>query len=130
LPVDEFNAAVDKGKTLELSIPKSDKVFKIDEPPFYGFCPIMPGLNHSLGGVKINAKAQVLDREGDPIKGLYAAGSIMSWSFGKQYKVGDVISYMGSYHAGNSSGLAVALVFGRIAGKNSAGETQRSKDAK
>ena len=121
--IDEFNAAVSSGKAAELAIPKTNKAIKIDTPPFYGFHPVIPGLNHPLGGLKINNKTQVLDRENNPIKGLYAAGSIVNWSFGSTYRVGEVTSYMGSYHAGNSSGLATALVFGRLAGESAARES-------
>jgi succinate dehydrogenase/fumarate reductase flavoprotein subunit len=116
--IEEFNDAVKDGKALELSVPKTEEAYKIDTPPFYGFYPVLPGLNHPLGGVRINTKAQVLDRDGDPIPGLYAAGSILNWCFGKPYEVAGVKTYIGSYHAGASSGLATALVFGRIAGKS------------
>ena len=72
--------------------------------------------------MKINTKAQVLDRDNDPIPGLYAAGSILNWSFGRTYCVAGVTSYKGSYHAGNSGGLPIALVFGRVTGRNAAAE--------
>ncbi|MFC1917723.1 FAD-binding protein [Chloroflexota bacterium] len=118
--IDEFNGAVNDGKAMKLAIPKTNRAFRIDTPPFYGFYPILPGNNHTLGGLKINPDAQVLDRENKPIKGLYAAGSIVNWSFGMPYYVENVRTFKGSYHAGNSSGLATALAFGRIAGKNAA----------
>ena len=118
--IEEFNRAVSEGKAAGLTIPKTDKAFKIDTPPFYGFYPVIPGLNHPLGGLKINTKAQVLDGDNKPITGLYAAGSIVNWSFGRTYNMGEVRSYVGSYQAGNSSGLATALVFGRIAGRSAA----------
>jgi hypothetical protein len=68
----------------------------------------------------------VLGLEKKPISGLYAAGSLVNWSFGCSYKAGEVRSYKGSYHAGNTSGLAIALVFGRIAGENAAHEALKS----
>ncbi|MBM2831271.1 MAG: hypothetical protein HW414_323 [Dehalococcoidia bacterium] len=120
--VDEFNASVMDGKALGLSIPKKQNALRIDTPPFHAFYPVIPGLNHPLGGLKINNTARVLDRDGSPIPGLYASGSIVNWAFGKPYSVGGVRTYMGSYHAGDSSGLATALVFGRIAGKEAAKE--------
>ncbi len=118
--IDEFNAAVKDGKAPGLPIPKTQKAFTIDTPPYYGFYPVLPGLNHPLGGLKINTRAQVLDMENEPIPGLYAAGSIVNWAFGKPYEVGTVKTFKGSYHAGASAGLAIALVFGRIAGENAA----------
>jgi succinate dehydrogenase/fumarate reductase flavoprotein subunit len=120
--IEEFNASIKDDKALGLNIPKTSRALPIDTPPFYCFHPVVPGLNHPLGGLKINTKAQVLDRENNPIPGLYAAGSIVNWAFGRSFLVGDVISYKGSYHAGKSSGLATALVFGRAAGRSAAAE--------
>lgn len=125
--IGEFNDAVRDGRALELPFPKTEKGYRIDTPPFYGFHPVILGLNHPLGGLKINTEAQVLDRERNPIPGLYAAGSLVNWSFGKPYDVAGAKSFRGSYHAGASSGLATALVFGRIAGRSAAGEALRSQ---
>jgi tricarballylate dehydrogenase len=125
--VSEFNAAVKDGQALTLPFPKTRNAYRIDTPPFYGFHPIIPGLNHPVGGLKISNAAQVLDRDGLPLSGLYAAGSIVNWCFGKSYSVGGVRSFMGSYHAGESGGLAIALVFGRIAGAEAAKEALQNK---
>jgi len=50
-------------------------VMKIDKPPFYAIknriC-----LTSMKGGLRINAKCQVVDQFGDVIAGLYAAGEI------------------------------------------------------
>ncbi len=116
--VAEFNTAVKDGRALNLTIPKMANAFTIDTPPYYGFAPVLPGLNHPLGGLKIDSNARVLDLENVPIPGLYAAGSIVNWAFGKPYQVGNVTTFKGSYHAGASAGLATALVFGRLAGEN------------
>ena len=126
--IEEFNRVLKDGKALDLPIPKTEQAYKIDTPPFYGIYPVIPGLNHTLGGLKINTKAQVLDKENNPIPGLYATGSMVNWSFGNIYESAGIKSYKGSYHGGNSGGLPIALVFGRIAGSNSAGEALRSKN--
>lgn len=117
-----FNARVKDGQALDLPIPKTAHALPIDRAPFYAFYPVWPGLNHPLGGLKINTKTQVLNLENEPIPGLYAAGSIVNWAFGKPYEIAGVKTYKGSYHAGTSSGLATALVFGRMAGKYAAQE--------
>lgn len=118
--VAEFNAHAKDGKALELPVPKTCNAVTIDRPPFYGFYPVWPGLNHPLGGLKIDTRAQVSNLENEPITGLYAAGSIVNWAFGRPYEIAGVKTYKGSYHAGSSSGLATALVFGRMAGKYAA----------
>jgi succinate dehydrogenase/fumarate reductase flavoprotein subunit len=67
-----------------------------------------PSLFNTPGGPKRNAKSQVLDVWGNPIKRLYSAGELGSlWN--RNYPGG-----------GN---ITEALAFGRIAGKNAAAET-------
>ena len=61
-------------------------------------------MHHCMGGVKINTNAEVIDKEGNVIPGLFAAGEVT-----------------GGVHGGNRlGGNAVAdfVVFGRIAGEN------------
>lgn len=60
----------------------------------------------SLGGLKINADAQVIDLNGAPIPGLYAAGRTSCGIFG--------------LYAGSGTSVADCLTFGRIAGANAA----------
>lgn len=60
----------------------------------------------TLGGLKINASSQVIDLDGKPIPGLYAAGRCSCGVFGE--------------YAGSGSSIADALTFGRIAGRASA----------
>ena len=59
-----------------------------------------------MGGVRINTNAEVLGKNGRPIKGLYAAGEITG----------------GIHGANRIGGNAVAdiRVFGKIAGENAA----------
>lgn len=123
--VADFNNSVKDGKAMQLAIPKTEQACSLNTPPFYSFYPVLPGLNHPLGGLRTNSNAQVVDREGSVIPGLYAAGSILNWSFGRPFTKAGVISYQGSYHAGATSGLAIALVFGRIAGREAAEEALR-----
>ena len=59
---------------------------------------------HTLGGLKINTDAQVIDLDGKPIVGLYAAGRTSCGHFGK--------------YAGSGSSIADALTFGCIAGES------------
>ncbi|MBQ9039448.1 MAG: flavocytochrome c [Clostridia bacterium] len=73
--------------------------------PFYAI-QIAPGIHHTMGGVKIDTATRVIDTEGQPIPGLFAAGETT-----------------GGVHGGNRiGGNAVCdfVVFGRIAGANAA----------
>jgi fumarate reductase flavoprotein subunit len=60
---------------------------------------VVAAVTHTIGGLLIDETARVLSQAGTPIEGLYAAGvDAGGWSTG-----------------GYASGLAAALVFGRIA---------------
>jgi tricarballylate dehydrogenase len=60
----------------------------------------------TFGGLKVGANARVLDLDGEPIEGLYAAGETM----GLYFRV----------YTGSTSVLRGA-VFGRLAGQHAAG---------
>lgn len=73
--------------------------------PFYAI-QIAPGIHHTMGGIRINTNAEVIDTQGNVIPGLFAAGETT-----------------GGVHGGNRiGGNAVCdfVVFGRIAGANAA----------
>lgn len=100
--VEEFNKAVDTGND-----PFGRTLFehKIDTPPFYA-AKRTPTVHHTMGGIQINTNAEVLDKEGNVIPGLYAAGEVT-----------------GGIHGANRLGgnaLADVMTFGKIAGKNAA----------
>lgn len=88
---------------------RQETLSPIAKPPFYGIA-VWPCLLNTQGGPKRNARAQVLDIYGEPVKRLYSAGELGS--------IFNVI-YPG---AGN---ISECLAFGRIAGKNAAKETPR-----
>jgi tricarballylate dehydrogenase len=106
----EFNPGILDGKSTEGIDPaKSNWALKIDTPPFVSY-PVACGITMSLGGLKINPNAQVLDTEGNIIPRLYATGDIL----GTLYD-----NYVGG------SGIARGLVFGRIAGRMAAADRNR-----
>ena len=77
----------------------------IDEAPYY-MLKAAPAVHHTMGGLKINTDAQVLDKDGNWIDGLYAAGEVT-----------------GGIHGSNrlgSAAIADITVYGRIAGENAA----------
>ncbi|NUU63728.1 flavocytochrome c [Paenibacillus agri] len=67
---------------------------------------IGPGVHYTMGGVKINTNTEVLNKEGNPITGLFAAGEVTGGLHG-QNRIG-----------GNS--VAEIIIFGRQAGIKSA----------
>ena len=116
-----FNKAVDEGKAAALPVPKRKFACKVESPPFYAIYPLWSGLNCTLGGVKIDEGSRVLDRDSNPIPGLYAAGEMIGGFFFGKYQMGPggEISYQGNYQVTTSS-ISACVVFGRIAGNNAA----------
>lgn len=76
----------------------------ISQAPFFAIH-IAPAVHYTMGGVKINRKAQVLKETGEPIKGLFAGGEVAGGLHGNN-RIG-----------GNS--IAETVVFGRQAGEQS-----------
>ena len=68
----EYNKTVDTKKDPLGRAPRM-LAHKIEKAPFYAG-PIGMARHHTMGGVKIDVKARVLDRHGKVIPGLYAAG--------------------------------------------------------
>lgn len=97
--IEEFNEMVE-GKRVD---PYGRELFyrKIEDGPFYAS--IRTARTHNtLGGIQINTKAEVLNKEGEVIPGFYAAGEVTGGIHGAN-RIG-----------GNS--LTDCIVFGRIAG--------------
>ena len=98
--VAEFNAMVDAKEDTQFGRKLFDR--NIEKAPFYA-TPTAPSIHHTMGGLLINPKAQVLDINGRIIPGLYAAGEVT-----------------GGIHGSNRLGgnaTADVLTFGRIAAK-------------
>jgi tricarballylate dehydrogenase len=99
-----FDPTIKDGKSTNgLEINKSNWAQKLDTPPFRAY-PVTGGITFTYGGLKISDRAEVLNTEGTPIKGLYACGEL----------VGGV--FLGGYPGG--SGLTSGAVFGRLAGQS------------
>ena len=117
--IDEYNKAIDNGTAASLDVPKSGYQVKIETPPFCAVYPVWCGLNATVGGPLVNSKALVLDQEGDPIPGLYAAGEMVGGSFYAKYITtpGGAI-YRKSAVEYVPWGIAMGVILGRIAGAN------------
>lgn len=55
----------------------------IEMPPFYAY-PFKASVLGTKGGARTNARAQVVDQQGEVIPGLYAAGNVMANPFGSK----------------------------------------------
>jgi tricarballylate dehydrogenase len=99
-----YNPNVKDGRRTEgLAVAKSNWANTIDTPPFEAYA-VTCGITFTFGGLKINHHAQVINSDGEAIKGLYAAGELVGGIFWFNYPGG--------------SGLTNGSVFGRVAGEN------------
>jgi tricarballylate dehydrogenase len=112
--VNEYNAACVPGDwrpleldglaTRGLNPPKSNWATPLVEGPFHAY-PIISANVFTFGGLKVDTQARVLDGDGHPIAGLYAAGEIIG-------------VYYGNYTGATS--VLKGMVFGKLAGEDAA----------
>lgn len=102
--VKRWNEFCKKGTGDEMGRPTCMDDHRLDEGGPYYATLMTPSVHHTMGGITINKKAQVLNEAGNVIPGLYAAGEVT-----------------GGIHGTNRVGCNAvpdALVFGRIAALN------------
>jgi succinate dehydrogenase/fumarate reductase flavoprotein subunit len=78
------------------------------DPPYY-LIEVIPAITNTWGGLRIDAQARVVDGEGTPIAGLFAAGADAG----------------GLYHQAYGGGLAAGLTFGMRAVETALGAGSR-----
>ncbi len=87
-------------------------VAPLEHGPFYAI-KVVPGCFGTFAGLTTNPQAQVLNPQGVPIEGLYAAGS-------------DMASIMGGHYPAGGINLGPAMTFGYIAGQHAAASPAHS----
>jgi succinate dehydrogenase/fumarate reductase flavoprotein subunit len=85
-------------------------VAPIEQGPFYAV-KVQPGCFGTFAGLRTDGHARVLNDAGQPISGLYAAGTDMASVFGGWYPSGGI-------------NLGPALTFGYVAGRHISGVTE------
>ena len=96
--VDKFNASVEAGSD---EFGRTLFSTKLENGPWVA-CPRTACVHHTMGGITIDLSTRVLDTNGNPISGLYAAGEIT-----------------GGIHGANRLGgnaVVDTVVFGKLAG--------------
>lgn len=106
IPADALEATMAEYASIQASgnDPLGRKANEMPRPltkgPFYA-CEIGPAIHHTMGGIVINTKAEVIDVNGNAVPGLYAAGEVT-----------------GGIHGGNRLGgnaVADICIYGKIA---------------
>lgn len=112
MPVDAFveqvkrwNGFVEKKQDPDLGCMIFDDAVPNTQAPYY-VCRLWPRVHHTMGGLVINIKAEVIGFDLKPIKGLYAAGEAAGGVHGA-VRLGSVA-------------MTDCVVFGRVAGKSAA----------
>ena len=101
-----FNPAeLDGRRTQGLAIDKTNWALPLEKGPFVAY-EVSCGITCTYAGLAITPKAEVLDEEGFPMPGLYAAGEMVGGLYFTKYPGG--------------AGLTSGSVFGRIAGQEAA----------
>jgi tricarballylate dehydrogenase len=115
-----FNAAVKPGtfdhtqlddcRTEGLTPEKTHWARRIEKAPFYAY-PVRPGITFTYLGVRVNHQSRMMMADGKPSANMFAAGEIMAGNvLGKGYAAG--------------IGMTIGSVFGRIAGREAAGNAR------
>ncbi|OGO24953.1 MAG: hypothetical protein A2144_08835 [Chloroflexi bacterium RBG_16_50_9] len=103
--IDEYNRACETGRD-ELFHKNPRYLRPVRQPKFYAG-KLFPGMIGSMGGIKINYKTEVLNKDFEVIPGLYAAGIDANSIYGDSYAF---------VLPGNTMGFAINT--GRMAGEN------------
>ncbi len=114
VPLDHLKASIEEyNRVARHEIPQDRFGFKANhtddrpmtEGPWY-VARKVPTIHHTMGGIRINDKAQALDAQGHVIPGLWAAGEVTGGIHGENRLGGNAV--------------ADCMVFGRTAGRGAA----------
>ncbi|MGN9166224.1 flavocytochrome c [Tissierellaceae bacterium HCP3S3_D8] len=98
--IEKYNQYVEAGKDEEFN--RRGILRTIAKGPFY-IQKVVPAIHHTMGGIVINEHANVLDKDGKVIEGLFAAGEVTGGIHGTNRLGGNAVTDV--------------IVFGRIAGQ-------------
>ncbi len=101
--INDFNAGVDSGN--DAMGKKPAMLSKIEKAPFYAGYAGM-SVHHTMGGIVINTKTQVIDRRGEVIPHLHAVGEVTGGIHGTNRLGGNAICDIFTF--GRLTGIAVA----------------------
>ena len=100
------HSVLDDCRTEGLNPNKTHWAQRIEKPPFWAY-PLRPGITFTYLGLKVDERARVMMKGGQPAANILAAGEIMA---------GNILSK--GYIAG--LGMTIGTVFGQIAGTEAA----------
>lgn len=99
--IEKYNEYAKNGKDEDFN--RRGSFVSIEKGPFY-IQKVAPAVHHTMGGIVVNKDAKVLDKNGNIIPGLFAAGEVTGGIHGTNRLGGNAVTDI--------------IVFGRIAGEN------------
>lgn len=109
--VNQYNQAIETGEDTQF-FADANRLIPVTEGPFYAVKYSARNLG-TLGGVRINENIEAIDKEGQPIPGLYVAGADAGGMYG------------GTYVDFEGGTLGFAYTSGKIAGENAAAHAKQ-----
>ncbi|MBU5675941.1 flavocytochrome c [Alkaliphilus sp. MSJ-5] len=97
----KYNEYATNGKDEDFN--RRGEIIGLTEAPYY-IQKVVPSVHHTMGGLKIDTEARVINNEGNPIPGLFAAGEVTGGIHGTNRLGGNAITDI--------------VVFGRIAAES------------
>ncbi|MGS0676308.1 flavocytochrome c [Shewanella sp. 0m-4] len=107
--VARYNTLVKSGKDADFERPNLPRA--LNEGNYYAI-EVTPGVHHTMGGVKIDSKAEIMNAKQQVIPGLYGAGEVTGGVHGANRLGGNAISDI--------------VTFGRMAGENAAAYSKKN----
>lgn len=101
--LEAYAAAVAQKDLLSAGVPVAPEARPPQTPPFHAV-EVQPAITFTFGGIRTSLDGEVLDHDGRPIAGLYAAGADAG----------------GVSHGGYAGGLAPCFITGTWAGRHAA----------
>lgn len=99
--IGKYNEYAVNGKDEDFN--RRGEIVGLTKAPYY-IQKVAPSVHHTMGGLKIDTEARVINNEGNPIPGLFAAGEVAGGIHGANRLGGNAITDI--------------VVFGRIAAEN------------
>ena len=104
--VKEYNEMIKNGKDTKYGKDLTGHA-AIEKPKYYAL-KVVPAILGTMTGIKTNLDAQVIDKSGKAVTGLYAAGEVANGDF------------FNTVYPASGTSIQMSLTFGRVAGANAA----------
>lgn len=94
--VAKYNEYQASGVDSDFGRPAGDMPRNLSTGPYYAI-EVEPAVHHTMGGIKINTGAQVLDKNGNIVPGLFAAGEVTGGVHGANRLGGNAVCDITTY---------------------------------